>query len=51
MIFDGVMILHEALEELNQFSPVAMSCQEGDSWQYGTTVINYIRQVRPDREC
>lgn len=46
MIFDGMEILTTALLELNEFDTASMDCHSShDVWQYGTTIINFIRQV------
>lgn len=47
MIFDGMEILTTALLELNDFEILgSIDCNsDQNAWQYGTTIINYIRQV------
>lgn len=47
MIFDSINILTQALLELNDFKLIgSIDCnQQHNAWQYGTTIINYIRQV------
>ncbi len=51
MIFDGVQILALGLAELDQFTTPpteALSCEDTNArpWQYGASVLNYVRQVR-----
>lgn len=45
MIFDGVELLARALVELERFETREISCEAGSSWQYGATILNYVRQV------
>lgn len=49
MLYDGVELLAKALVELERFETPqkegGLSCEEGTSWQYGATVLNYVRQV------
>jgi len=46
MIYDGIQILAQALSDLNHFEIHSINCDSDNSWQYGTTLINYIRQVQ-----
>lgn len=46
MIWDGMKILAKALQELNKFEVRSIDCNGGEPWPYGTTLINYLRQVK-----
>ena len=45
MIYDGVMILASALNDLDQFQVHEINCDDPRPWQYGASLINYVRQV------
>ncbi|KAI2801581.1 hypothetical protein BLOT_009395 [Blomia tropicalis] len=46
MIYDGMQILAQALQDLNHFEPHEIDCSYGSPWKSGTSVINYVRQVQ-----
>lgn len=45
MIFDGMTILRNALKELDQLEVQSIDCTDSSAWKYGTSLVNYIRQV------
>lgn len=46
MIYDGMLLLVGALSELDKFEVHEIDCNQGKPWQYGTSLINYIRQIK-----
>jgi hypothetical protein len=49
LIYDGIKLLATAMQDLDQSQSVdgiqPISCENGNPWLYGSSLINYMRPV------
>jgi hypothetical protein len=48
-MYDAVHLFAKALSELTvaqQFETVGLSCNKKQTWQYGNSLLNYMKSVR-----
>ena len=45
-MYDAVHLFAKALQQVPQYvSTTSLSCDRGDVWNFGTSIMNYIRLV------